>query len=303
MAAIVFLGIAYCGWIGGHVAVDILERPLENPRLRFVPVILTFVSARAVRGDRLAHRRRGARHHAARQQHDALAALAVPVHRRVRLGDVRHRAAHPVLSGCCASKRRGTSTMSRSDAIGLIGIGVLLLLMALRMPIGIAMLLVGIVGFARAQRLAGGARRARQLSLSIRRGLRLRRHSAVRADGQSRLGVGHGARPLCRRLCLDRPCARRARARHHPRLRRICRGVGIERRLGGDHGQGLPAGDAALQLQPPARHRRDRRRRHARHPDPAEHGVRDLRAAHRAVDRQAAAGRHPAGPAADRASS
>ena len=38
--------------------------------------------------------------------------------------------------------------MSRSDAIGLIGIGVLLLLMALRMPIGIAMLLVGIVGFA-----------------------------------------------------------------------------------------------------------------------------------------------------------
>jgi tripartite ATP-independent transporter DctM subunit len=38
--------------------------------------------------------------------------------------------------------------MSRNDTIGLIGIGVLLLLMALRMPIGIAMLLVGIVGFA-----------------------------------------------------------------------------------------------------------------------------------------------------------
>ena len=45
MALIVFLGIAYCGWVGGHVAVDILERPLEDPRLRFVPVILTFVSA------------------------------------------------------------------------------------------------------------------------------------------------------------------------------------------------------------------------------------------------------------------
>lgn len=44
MSAIVFLGIAYCGWVGGHVAVDILERPLENPRLRFVPVILTFIS-------------------------------------------------------------------------------------------------------------------------------------------------------------------------------------------------------------------------------------------------------------------
>jgi TRAP-type C4-dicarboxylate transport system permease small subunit len=45
MSAIVFLGIAYCGWVGGHVAVDILERPLDDPRLRFVPVLLTFASA------------------------------------------------------------------------------------------------------------------------------------------------------------------------------------------------------------------------------------------------------------------
>jgi TRAP-type C4-dicarboxylate transport system permease small subunit len=45
MSAIVFLGLAWCGWLGGHVAVDILERPLEHPRLRFVPVILTFTSA------------------------------------------------------------------------------------------------------------------------------------------------------------------------------------------------------------------------------------------------------------------
>jgi TRAP-type C4-dicarboxylate transport system permease small subunit len=45
MAAIVFLGIAYCGITGGHVAVDILERPLEHPKLRFVPVLLTFSGA------------------------------------------------------------------------------------------------------------------------------------------------------------------------------------------------------------------------------------------------------------------
>jgi len=45
MAVIVFLGIAYCGITGGHVAVDILERPLQDPRLRFVPVLLTFSSA------------------------------------------------------------------------------------------------------------------------------------------------------------------------------------------------------------------------------------------------------------------
>ena len=43
MALIVFLGIAYCGWIGGHVAVDILDRPLDNPKLRFIPAILAFV--------------------------------------------------------------------------------------------------------------------------------------------------------------------------------------------------------------------------------------------------------------------
>jgi TRAP-type C4-dicarboxylate transport system permease small subunit len=45
MSVIVFLGIAYCGWTGGHVAVDILERPLEDPRLRLVPAILALVGA------------------------------------------------------------------------------------------------------------------------------------------------------------------------------------------------------------------------------------------------------------------
>jgi TRAP-type C4-dicarboxylate transport system permease small subunit len=45
MSMIVFLGIAFCGWTGGHVAVDILERPLDNPRLRYIPILLTFVSA------------------------------------------------------------------------------------------------------------------------------------------------------------------------------------------------------------------------------------------------------------------
>jgi TRAP-type C4-dicarboxylate transport system permease small subunit len=45
MSAIVYLGIAYCGWVGGHVAVDILQRPLDNPRLRLVPGVLTLVGA------------------------------------------------------------------------------------------------------------------------------------------------------------------------------------------------------------------------------------------------------------------
>jgi TRAP-type transport system small permease protein len=45
MTVIVFLGLAYCGWTGGHVAVDILERPLAGPRLRYVPIVLTLISA------------------------------------------------------------------------------------------------------------------------------------------------------------------------------------------------------------------------------------------------------------------
>jgi TRAP-type C4-dicarboxylate transport system permease small subunit len=45
MSAIVFLGLAYCGWTGGHVAVDILERPLDKPGWRWVPMALKLASA------------------------------------------------------------------------------------------------------------------------------------------------------------------------------------------------------------------------------------------------------------------
>jgi TRAP-type C4-dicarboxylate transport system permease small subunit len=45
MALIVFLGIAYCGFTGGHVVVDMLERPLKNPKLRFIPFLLTLAGA------------------------------------------------------------------------------------------------------------------------------------------------------------------------------------------------------------------------------------------------------------------
>ena len=34
MSAIEFLGIAYCGWVGAHVAVDILELALRASRLK-----------------------------------------------------------------------------------------------------------------------------------------------------------------------------------------------------------------------------------------------------------------------------
>jgi len=45
MSVIVFLGLAYCGWTGGHVAVDIFVKPLESKALRFIPPLLLLVSA------------------------------------------------------------------------------------------------------------------------------------------------------------------------------------------------------------------------------------------------------------------
>ena len=45
MSVIVFLGLAYCGWTGGHIAVDIFEKQLSGPRLRYLPVLLSIFSA------------------------------------------------------------------------------------------------------------------------------------------------------------------------------------------------------------------------------------------------------------------
>ena len=45
MALIVFFGIAYCGWTGGHIAVDVFEKWLDRPSLRFLPPLIAFVGA------------------------------------------------------------------------------------------------------------------------------------------------------------------------------------------------------------------------------------------------------------------
>jgi TRAP-type transport system small permease protein len=45
MALIVFLSIAYCGWTGGHIAVDVFARWLDRPSLRFLPAVLSFIGA------------------------------------------------------------------------------------------------------------------------------------------------------------------------------------------------------------------------------------------------------------------
>lgn len=45
MSLIVFLGIAYTGWVGGHIAIDLFEKWLDRPWLRYLPAILSFIGA------------------------------------------------------------------------------------------------------------------------------------------------------------------------------------------------------------------------------------------------------------------
>lgn len=45
MSVIVFLGLAYCGWTGGHIAVDLFESQLAKRWLRYLPAILALVGA------------------------------------------------------------------------------------------------------------------------------------------------------------------------------------------------------------------------------------------------------------------
>lgn len=45
MALIVFLAMAYTGWTGGHIAVDVFTKWLDRPGLRFLPSLLAFVGS------------------------------------------------------------------------------------------------------------------------------------------------------------------------------------------------------------------------------------------------------------------
>jgi TRAP-type C4-dicarboxylate transport system permease small subunit len=45
MAIIVWLGIGYCGWTGGHISVDLLEKQLDRPGLRWLPGVIALVSS------------------------------------------------------------------------------------------------------------------------------------------------------------------------------------------------------------------------------------------------------------------
>ena len=119
--------------------------------------------------------------------------------------------------------------------------------------------------------------------------------------GNLGLGVGHGARAAAPPpIPVDRPCARRACARHHPRLRRICGGVQISVASAVDHGQGLPAGNPPLQLRHRCTYSRgDRGQRRAGRPDPRRRRLGPSTPGQTVARSASCCWRHPAGPAAD----
>jgi TRAP-type C4-dicarboxylate transport system permease small subunit len=45
MVLVVFGAMAYCGWTGGHIAVDLFEKALDRPSLHYLPSLLSFIGA------------------------------------------------------------------------------------------------------------------------------------------------------------------------------------------------------------------------------------------------------------------
>jgi TRAP-type C4-dicarboxylate transport system permease small subunit len=45
MSLIVFLAIAHCGLVGGHISVDLFERALDRPSLRAIPALIAWAGA------------------------------------------------------------------------------------------------------------------------------------------------------------------------------------------------------------------------------------------------------------------
>ena len=43
MALIVFFSLAYCGWTGSHIAVDLLDKWLDKPSLRLLPSFMALM--------------------------------------------------------------------------------------------------------------------------------------------------------------------------------------------------------------------------------------------------------------------
>ena len=188
-------------------------------------------------------------------------------------------------AGLPAARRRGGRAAMSHLELGVALFVLMIVLIVLRMPIAIAMLVTGALGFGLIAGWRPLARPDERHALFARRQSRPHRHSAVRADGPVRRARRHQPGALSLGARLGRAFPRRHRHGDHRRLRRLRRDL---RLVGGDrrhHGLDRAAGDAPLRLFRGAVDRRAGGRRHARHFDSAVDHPGDLRHPHRAVAR------------------
>jgi len=147
-----------------------------------------------------------------------------------------------------------------TDAVAILGFVALFALMLLRVPVGMAMGLVGVSGFGLSRGWNACAEACRPDIDAHGDRLYLRCDPDVLADGHLRQQFRHEPRTVPRRQRFCRASARRARDRDRRGLRGFCRDL---RLVGRDRcdilGGGLP-GDAPLRLSAILCDRRDRRR-------------------------------------------
>ena len=181
----------------------------------------------------------------------------------------------------------------------LIGLGLMMVLALLRIPIAIAMGVVGFLGVAylRDWNFAPALAMVETKVYETGRNYTLSVVPLFILMGNLVTRAGHVAGAVPRRLHLHRPSARRAGHGDGVRLRRLRRHLRVLDRDRRHHGQGRLSRHEPTRLLGPPVDRGHRRRRHARHPHSAvdDHG--DLRRDDRDQHRQAVRGRHPAGHA------
>ena len=179
-----------------------------------------------------------------------------------------------------------------TDAVAVLGFVALFALMLLRVPVGMAMGLVGVCGFGYLVGFAPALKLVGQTSMRTVTDYTFGVIPMFLLDGNVRQQFRHEPRTVPRRQRLCRPSARRARHCHRRSLRRLCRDL---RLVGGDRRDllcGRLSGNAPLRLSAILCHRRDRGRRHAGRHAAAVHRARGLRHHHRAGHRQAVHRRH-----------
>ena len=144
-----------------------------------------------------------------------------------------------------------------------------------------------------------GRQRARHRGVGQQRLVVARRPAAVHLDGRDPVPHPPLGGDVPRLRALAQPAAGRAHARQRGGLRRVRLGVGLVRRHHRHGRQDRAAGAQEARLRRDAGARLARRRRHARHPDPAVDHDGDLCGAGQRVDHPGVSRRLPAGPPGD----